>query len=286
MAWATRLSSDRLRVLVVGNGYVGSRLAEHLASKGDEAFVLTRRSPVGHGVPVVADLLEAPSLGALPDSLDAVVYLMAPDARNAEAYERVFGTGLENLLGALDRRRPMPRFILTSSTAVYGDTGGRWVNESSPTEDRGWRARSLLGAERRLGASMDSVVVRLAGIYGPGRTPLLCRLRDGRARLRPGVFANRIHLEDVVGAYDHLLRLPAPDPLYLGVDSNPALQEEMLEWLARTYAVPPAESSSTGNDSLSVGANRRCSNRRLIASGYRFRFPSYRDGYLSLVASA
>ena len=274
----------RKRVLVVGNGYVGSRLASALLGEGHETYVLTRRSPVREGEAIYADLTVPESLTGLPEELDALVYLVAPDGREPDAYERAFGHGLDTLLDALGSRLDRMRFLFTSSTAVYGNTDGGWVDESSPTSSAGFRASSLLAAESRLRDLGDSVAIRLAGIYGPGRLPLLGRLRQGNPGSQPEVYANRIHVSDVVAAYLHLLHAASPRPLYLGVDCEPTLRADMLRWLARTYSLPLQEADAGSELGIVRRSNKRCSNRLLIQSGYRFLYPSFREGYLATLS--
>jgi nucleoside-diphosphate-sugar epimerase len=131
-------------------------------------------------------------------------------------------------------------------------------------------------------AGLPAVVLRLGGIYGPGRDRLVRELREGRARLRPGPprYTNRIHRDDAAAALLHLLDLAEPAPLQLGVDCEPADQNDVLRWLARALglAVPPfgdAERPAGGRP----GTSKRCRNARLLASGFVFRYPTYREGY-------
>jgi nucleoside-diphosphate-sugar epimerase len=126
-------------------------------------------------------------------------------------------------------------------------------------------------------------VVRFGGIYGPGRTRLIDSVRSGQARCEPGLYTNRIHRDDCAGVLEHLLALAAPAPLYIGVDDEPALQCEVLRWLAQQLGVPPPVPSGAPDDSRRRGGNKRCCNARLRASGYRLLYPSYCEGYTALL---
>jgi nucleoside-diphosphate-sugar epimerase len=283
------------RVLVAGCGYVGRALAEALAAQGHEVFALRRSDgpwPAG-ARGVRADLADPASLAALPPGLDAVVYAAAADGFDDAAYRAAYVDGPRNLVDALRRAgQPLGRFLFTSSTAVYAQQGGEWVDESSPTEPEGFSGRRLRQGEAVVhGAPWPGVVLRLGGIYGPGRTRLVESVRSGRARLRPGppLYTNRIHRDDCAGALAHLLALPRPDPVYVGVDREPADEADVLRWMASRLGVPaPAVSEdhaeiAAGGAPRRVRGSKRCSSARLAASGYALRFPTYREGYAALI---
>jgi nucleoside-diphosphate-sugar epimerase len=258
-----------MRVLIAGCGYVGSALGVELAQDGHTVYGL-RRDPRGlpAGItPIAADLLGPLSL---PD-VDTIVYAASPSERSPAAYEDAYVRGLTNVMAAL----PDVRVIFTSSTAVYAQDDGSWVDERSPAEGN----RVLLEAERIARSCRGGVVLRLAGIYGPGRTWLVRRVQSGEARSDPTRYGNRIHVEDCAGALKHLLSIETPLPIYLGVDHAPAPLDEVHSFVAELLGVsaPPIGSEE------SRGGNKRCSNRALIASGYTFRVPSYREGYPAIV---
>jgi len=284
-----------LRVLIAGCGYVGSALARALVEDGHTAFGL-RRNPEGlpAGVlPVAADLADPATLRALPRELDLVVYAAAADRFADEVYREAYVEGPRNLIDALDASGARPRRLLfTSSTAVYGQSAGEWVDETSETRPPGFSgARLLEGEALVLGGPYPATVLRLGGIYGPGRSRLVERVRRGEARLREGppLYTNRIHRDDCAGALRHLLGMPAAAPLYLGVDDDPAPETDVLCWIARDLGVPappPLEPDAAGAPSARPRRSKRCSNRRLHEAGYRFRFPSYREGYAAALRGA
>jgi nucleoside-diphosphate-sugar epimerase len=278
---------DPFRVLIAGCGYVGTQLGLELAARGDRAFGL-RRDPSGlppQIEPVPADLLGAELADRIP-RVDAVVYAAAAGGGGEEGYRRTYVEGVDRILRVLEARDPEARphrFIFVSSTAVYGDAEGEWVDEDTPPAPEGYRGTTVLeGEARTLASEVPGVVLRLGGIYGPGRTRLPDQVRRGEARLAPDgpLWSNRIHRDDAAGALLHLLDLEAPEAVYLGVDAEPAPLEEVYRWLARRLDAPePTVDPGRPRDR----SNKRCSSQRLRKSGYRFRFPTFRAGYADML---
>jgi nucleoside-diphosphate-sugar epimerase len=172
-----------------------------------------------------------------------------------------------------------------SSSAVYGEHHGDWVDEDTPTSPQGFNGELLLQAEHWLSTlHVPAVVLRLAGLYGPGRLQLIERLRAGHATVqRSGVhWANRMHSDDAAAAIVHLLGLPEPRPLYLGVDDTPLPLDTLYDHLATLIGAPrPPEGPAPAD----VGS-KRLSNARLRASGFVPAWPDARDGYAALLASS
>jgi nucleoside-diphosphate-sugar epimerase len=275
------------RILIAGCGYVGRALGSRLAEAGAEVWGLKRSTAADpdSGIrPILADLADPATLRDLPGDLDGVVYAASAGGSTPEAYEAAYLRGLENLLADVTPRR----LIFVSSTAVYGDRQGAWTDEESPAEPDHFSGRILLEAERiALGSSVPAVVLRLGGIYGPGRERLVREVAEGRAA-RPAepLFTNRIHRDDTAGAIAHLLELDRPEEVYLGVDSEPVDLGAIYSWIAARLGLPePALAVEPGEGRLSRGS-KRCSNARLLASGFSFLYPTFRDGYGELLARA
>lgn len=269
---------------------MGSALARRLVADGHTVYGLRRNvSALPPGVlGVAADLGDPATLAGLP-AVDALVYAAAADGRTRESYELAYVRGVENVLAALDAET-LVRGVLTSSTAVYAQEDGSTVDEESPTEPTGFSGELLLESERLWGERLGArgVVLRLAGIYGPGRTRLVRTVADGSAASAEPRFTNRIHLADCAGALAHLLHLEAPEPLYLGVDHDPAAMRDVTAFIAARIGVPwppprapePASSAEPARSTRRAeGNNKRCSNARLLRSGYRFEVPTFREGY-------
>lgn len=249
---------------------------------GDTVYGL-RRDPTALPpgvIPVAADLTDRGSLHGVPVDADAVVYAASADARDESAYRAAYVDGLHHLLWSLEERGGRPhRLLYSSSTGVYGQEDGSFVDEDSPTEPARPTGHVLLEGEgAAIGAGVPAVIVRFGGIYGPGRTRLLESVRSGRAMLPPGAeWTNRIHRDDCAGVLRHLLRLDAPHTCYVGVDCESADRRDVLRHLAQLVGAPPPSRDGTQPEEAPRG--KRCRNDRLLASGYRFRYPSYREGY-------
>jgi nucleoside-diphosphate-sugar epimerase len=277
------------RILIAGCGYVGSELAANLASEGHEVWALRRsEAPTPAGARAIrADLLDVDRLRDLPSRIEVVFYTASAGGGDDRAYRSAYVDGLRYLLAALDGH-PIRRFLYTSSTGVYAQSGGVWVDEDSPAEPDHFSGRRLLEGERLLLRSrFPASVVRLAGIYGPGRSRLIERVRRGEAVLPGGapVYANRIHRNDCAAALHHLMTLESPAPLYAAADHEPADVATVLRWIAQRLGVfpPRVEAAETGAR-YGRTSNKRVRNRRLLASGYRFRYPTFREGYGELIA--
>lgn len=279
------------RVLIAGCGYVGTALGQGLAALGHEVFGLRRRP---EGLPrgihaVAADLSEPSSLEALPGAVELLVYCASAAGFSEQAYRAAYVDGLQNLFDAISRWPEPPRRILfTSSTAVYGQHAGEWVDEGSSTEPAGFSGRRLLEGEALLRRGpIPGIVLRLGGIYGPGRTRLVESVRSGSAVCREGLYTNRIHRDDAAGAIAHLLALESPEPVYLGVDHEPAEECALLRWIAERIGAPPPRHEAPDAAATRAGGrphgSKRCQSDRLRRSGYRFRHPSYREGYGALL---
>lgn len=266
------------RLLIAGCGDLGKRLAMRLSGSAWQCHGLRRRTellpePI---VPISADLFDPDTLGPVTGFWDAIIYQATPAERSAPAYRAAYVEGLRHVLAVTETER----LIFVSSTAVYGQEHGEWVDEDSATEPAGFSGQMLLEAEQ-LAWAHGGLVVRFSGIYGPGRDYLIRSLRTGQARCRrePPQWTNRIHAEDCAGALQHLLELDQPQALYCASDAQPAPRCEVLGWLATQLGLPgPHEEDEPG------GQGKRVLNKRLTASGFQFQYPDYRSGYRTLIA--
>lgn len=274
------------RVLIAGCGDVGTRLAARLLARGAAVWGLRRSArPLPPGALALrADLSDPATLRELPRGITHLVYAAAPAARDEAAYRRAFLDGPRHLLAALDTAA-LVRIVFVSSSAVYGEHGGGWVDEATPPDPPGFNGRVLLEAEAALAAQRwPATALRLAGLYGPGRTRLIEQIRAGRARAPrdPPFWSNRIHVDDAAAALDLLLKLPAPAPIYVGVDDTPLPLHELYAALAvHLGAPPPAE----GPPPSGIGS-KRLSNARLRAAGFAPRWPDARSGYAAVIDAA
>lgn len=267
----------------IGCGDLGTGIGTVFSAEGWQVIGVRRRPAADSPFPQVAlDVLAQPEqLKTLPKP-DYVVYTVTPSQRTETAYRDAYVEGVRHVLAALPT--DLRRFILVSSTGVYHQTQGEWVDETSPANPEGFSGRALLEGEALLQqGGLPATIVRLSGIYGPGRWRLIDRARNQLpAAKHPPAWTNRIHRDDAVGFIAHLLRqTQAGEPLqelYLGTDDVPATEWEVMCAIHDMLGLPPpAEKSGTDDQ------NKRLRNTRMKQTGYVLRFPGYREGYADMM---
>lgn len=274
-------------ILIAGCGDVGSRLAERLNNAGHQVWGIRRDSTkLPGGIQGIgADLAEKSQFPVLPKHLDAVVYCAAAGGRSEDTYRRTYLLGLQNILHQIriqDIR--IKRFLFTSSTAVYQQSQGEWVDEDSDTLPSRFSGQIMLEAEQCLAHSgLEYANVRFGGIYGPGRMQLLQSVKEGMLRVCEDFpqYTNRIHSDDCAGVLKHLLEIDALEKCYLAVDCAPVSKREVSDWMAEHLGVKPP--LRVGRGEIKGAQNKRCNNARLLQSGYQFLYPDYRAGYAELL---
>ncbi|MDT0195484.1 SDR family oxidoreductase [Arthrobacter sp. AB6] len=279
-----------MTILLAGCGDLGTEAGMRFHALGHRA-VGWRRSPakLPAAIEGAAADLSAPNLPPVPADTTAVVIAVAADSPTEEAYRAAYMDGLTHVLDALERDGVRPRRVLfVSSTAVYGDAGGGWVDENTPPRPGGFSGRVLLEAEQLLqatfsGTATTATSLRLGGIYGPGRTRLIDQVRGGTAVVPEDArYTNRIHRDDAAAAIVHLATMPPePAPVYVGVDNDPADLGTVLRFLAAELGL---EEPPVGDAGPARGGNKRCRNELLRSTGFQFAFPSFREGYRDILA--
>ena len=237
--------------LIVGCGYLGSRVAERWRAAGSRVFALTRSEAratelAARGLePIVADVTKPETIHDLPE-VATLFWAVGFDRTSGTSYRDVHVTGLGRLLDALPGR---PRPILCSSTGVWGDEDGRVVNEQTPTHPAREAGAVLLEAEallhgHRLG---PGVALRFAGLYGPGRLPRLEDLKAGRPiAADPESWLNLIHVDDAAQVVCAVADAPRPQSLYVVSDGHPVRRGEWYGHIARVVGSPPPAWDTSG----------------------------------------
>ena len=271
-------------VFIAGCGYVGCELARQLIRLGDFQVWGLRRNiqELPEGVhPVQGDLTLDKKPAGWPAVIDYVVYCVAAKDYAETSYRQAYLEGLDNLITLLKKEGQHPaRILFTSSTGVYHQSEGAWVDESSDTSPQNYSGQIMLEAETLLRNSpFVSTAVRFGGIYGPDRMRLLNRAKDGIGCYpEPPVYGNRIHRDDCAGILAHLLVMDVSGqpvkPVYLGVDNDPAPIYDVLHWLANELGVDLDD-----NNPPPARGNKRCANALIRSEGYTFHYPDYRLGY-------
>jgi nucleoside-diphosphate-sugar epimerase len=279
-----------MTILLAGCGDLGTEAGLRFHALGHRV-VGWRRSPakLPAAIEGAAADLGAPNLPRVPEDTTAVVIAVAADSPSEEAYRAAYLDGVRHVLDAMERDGVEPeRVLFVSSTAVYGDAGGGWVDENTPPAPGGFSGRVLVEAEQLLQARFNGMAttatsLRLGGIYGPGRTRLIDQVRGGSAVIPEDVrYTNRIHRDDAAAAIVHLATMPAqPAGIYVGVDNHPADLGTVLRFLAAEMGLPEPP---VGDAGPARGGNKRCRNERLRSTGFDFTFPSFREGYRDILA--
>ena len=271
-------------VLLAGCGDVGTALGQRLVERGWHATGVRRRPgrlPAAIS-PFALDLTN-PGTAALPPA-DAVVISLTADGRDVHAYEHTYLGALRGLHRALRSGGSAPRrVVLVSSTGVLGGGDGEVVTEEATPSPARDTARVLLAAEE-LAAELfpGLVVVRPAGIYGPGRTSLIDRVRGGEA-LAHHRMTNRIHRDDLVTVLHTVLESPEPPTLLHAVDTEPALLGDVAAHIAGLLGVPVPQDSSSSADSAPRGKVLDSSLMQKFVGALRY--PTYREGYAALLST-
>ncbi len=274
-------------LLSLGHGYTSSALAARLVPLG-WTVIGTCRDPAR------ADLLRATGVEPLllPADLSPalarathVLAAAAPDAQG-DPFLRMAGAAL---------RAAHPRWVgYLSTTAVYGDHQGAWVDEATPINPQSLRARQRVQAEEAwLATGLPVHIFRLAGIYGPGRGPFE-KVRDGSARriIKPGQVFSRIHVADIAETLLASIRRPNPGTIYNVCDDDPAPAEDVLSHAAHLLglpeppAIPYDEAEMTPLARSFYAESKRVRNDRIKTElGVKLRYPDYRAGLAELLKS-
>jgi len=265
-----------MHVLIAGAGDLGSRVAHLLHAGGALVTAINRSGGEGQSA---ADLSSAHDIAPLVARADAIIFTAAPSDRSEQAYRALYIDGLQNILHA---RKAQP-ILFCSSTAVYGENNGAWVDESTATQPSAFNGRILVEAENLLRAG--DTALRLGGIYGPRFSPSAGEnsVRDfARRQALSGAaplahhWTNRIHTADAARAIVFALNLHSR-PLKLNVvDNEPCTQQALYDSqriAAGLLPVPPVDTPVSG---------KRVANTRLRQLGFTCEYPSHREGYASI----
>jgi hypothetical protein len=241
-----------------------------------------------------ADYTQPGSLDFMAETKpDFVLATFNPADRSVAGYVKGFETGMNSLLVGLGQHRPR-HILMASSTRVFAEAQGGWVDESSALNtDDPWAQAIIAAEERLLSSGHRASVVRFGGIYGIPGGRLLSRIRRGElCPAEPVSYTNRMHREDCAGFLAHLFHRAHEgetlEPVYVGVDDLPAPRYEVESWLAGELGVadqPVLFSAEVEPTRHNRAGHKRCGNSALRSSGYQLIFPTYKTGYGALLDS-
>ncbi|MFT7223041.1 MAG: nucleoside-diphosphate-sugar epimerase [Cellvibrionaceae bacterium] len=284
--------STQEKCLLLGFGDIAQRLSRRLSGRYQLSGVRRRSIAVNGIATFKADIAQPEQIRPiLDDDFDVIVLTMTPSEMSDDGYRRAYVQTTQSVLNVLDDLSARPRLIVfVSSTSVYGQQDGEWVDESSATEPGSYSGKRLLEAENLLRSSdYNHCCVRFSGIYGPGRRRLIDQVLSGKGSHKtPIIYSNRIHAEDGAGILAHVIEKQSAkahaktiEALYLASDCEPSPMYDVKVWLAKQLDLSPDALSPT-ESSRQLG-NKRCRNNRILTSGYRFQYPDYRTGYRRLI---
>jgi nucleoside-diphosphate-sugar epimerase len=260
------------RALIAGCGYVGAATAELFRAHGWEVEGWTRHA--GSMRYRAVDIADRTAVAAAAAKFDTVIHCASSGGGGPESYRQVYLEGARNLVQVLGPRR----FIFTSSTSVYAQKDGEWVDEESAAEPTHEGGRVLRETEEFVRQN-GGLVARLAGVYGPGRSALLRKLLAGEARIEDdgGRILNQVHRDDIATAL--LLLAASPDERIFNVtDNEPITQRTAYEWLAKRLGRPIPQTIEEPPPRKRGASNKRVSNRRLRELGWSPRYPNFQSG--------
>jgi nucleoside-diphosphate-sugar epimerase len=275
-----------LKVLFIGCGDIAQRAASEMQARY-KCFGL-RRQPdnlPNYIQPIKGDATNAEQLlSVASEGFDIWIATITPGEFTEQAYKDSYLAVAKSISSTISQLQKAPRLVLwVSSTSVYGDFKGDWVSELTQPEPSTFSGKILLAAEKIIQQiPCETSVIRFSGIYGPGRTRLLGQVLAGKGRpSSPEQWSNRVHADDCGGILSHLVEYGLSGdsllPEYLASDSSPVTQHEIRQWLAEQLTVSLVE------EEVKASSTRRCDNSRLLASGYQFKYPTFKEGYGSLI---
>ena len=276
------------KVLLIGCGGLATALGHQLLSDGRSVVGVRRQADLlpDSFRPLSIDMADAAACDQLGQQVyNSAVITLTPSAFSDEAYEQAYVHSLRNLLPVLQRQGDLPHIFFVSSTSVYQQQTGEWVDESSTTEPDSFSGRRMLQAEQLVVESgLPHSIIRFAGIYGDGRHRLIEQVKQGQGvAADPVQWTNRIHQNDCVGFLFHLLQQQfageSLEPVYIGCDNRPTPMAEVRQWLGEKLDV----ALTSEIKSSSRGGNKRCNNALLNASGYCLQYGDYKAGYTEIL---
>ncbi len=288
-----------MKKLLFGCGYLGHRVARLWRDAGEEVCVITRSPDRAAQLrdegfqTVVADVANASTLANLPPA-ETVLFAVGFDRTTSQnTLHQVYADGVKNVLAALPST--VERFIYISTTGVYGPTDGDWVDETTPTNPQRDGGRASLAAEQHLcegGLGENAILLRLAGLYGPGRIPYLEKLRDGQPIAAPSQgWLNLIHVDDaapIVLAAEAWAKPQAAGPhVFCVADGHPVPRADYYRQVAQLIGAPPPQFTTPDSNSpaaLRATANRRIANTKLRQQlKHNFAYPTYQEGLAAIL---
>jgi nucleoside-diphosphate-sugar epimerase len=277
-------------VLIVGCGDLGLEVARRLIANNIKVLGLRRQTTHNENFPIITGDVTQPETLKLFTQTQAkcLVYCVAANEQSDENYQQIYVQGLKNTLAALADNTQLQHVFFVSSTRMYGQVTDALLSEEDIAQPSDFGGVRLLEAEQVLHqAALDSkqwrsTVLRLTGIYGPGRTRMISIAQDLNRWPVANTLTNRIHRDDaaafIVFLIGQVLTKKKVEDCYIVTDSCPVSMFEVLTWIAQQlgFAVKEMQAAQGG---------KRMTNQRMLATGFELHYPDYKKGYQALIAN-
>ena len=282
-------TSGMSSILIAGCGRLGLPLAKRLVEDGHQVTGVRRTADSNLDTNIqwrFTDLVTDSALSCLDQPFELAVIILPPASRTEEGYAQTYETGLHNLLNRLSVLNPDIKLIFVSSTSVYGQSQGEWVDETSTTQPARYNGQYLLRAEAAVlsFAKNRSTIIRFSGIYGGSLYLIKQMVSKAEVQRTPSTFTNRIHEKDCVRVLQHLVSRRLSDieqnSLYIGSDLDNASQWRIANWVSEKLETSKPK---PWNTTIQVNQNKRCRSTLLQQTGFEFHYPSFKEGYSELL---
>lgn len=269
--------------LIIGCGDLGSAIAIRLIEFGlDVTGVRISNKPMPQNICLLqADVTDIDTLGSLKFlTPNILIYCIAATAQTDENYYAHYVLGLNNVLQVVNRSQ-LRHVFFVSSTRVYGQVSKELLDEDTFATPSDFGGRRLLEAENALKSfPFNSTVLRLSGIYGPGRLRMINLVKNNDHWPSTNAYSNRIHRDDAAKFVAFLCKKVLNDELvddvYIVTDSLPVSQYEVLNWIAEHLKLSTKSAPA-------ISGGKLLSNHRLLSTGFLMEYPSYKQGYTALI---
>ena len=281
--------------LVFGCGYLGFRVARLWKSQGDDVYAVTRsltnaKIMEKEGIiPVIADITKSDTVQGLPHA-DTILFSVGMDRKTYDSVHAVYVDGLKNVLSGISQAPS--QFIYVSSTGVYGNFDGAWIDENSPTDPAREGGKACLAAEKFLQTSKlatQSCILRFAGIYGPQRVPTKALIQSQQwKKISSDGFLNLIHVDDGAKIIQKVAEQGIVQETFNVSDGNPPKRKEYYQFIAQQLGLSeiPWEETEAVNENTRSGSNKRVSNKKLVEKlGDLFQYENFRIGLQQALTS-
>ena len=278
-----------MKALIIGCGYLGSKVAKIWQQRDQHVAVVTRSQDNANHFcelgyqPIMADITDAESLSKIPTDTNVVLFSVGFDRSRYSNIRQVYVDGLKNVLDRL--RGSDCHFVYISSTGVFGDCAGQWIDETTSAEPIRPGGQACLDAEQLVIERLENyTILRLAGIYGPGRIPRLKAIKDQAwNELGQSGHINLIHVDDAAEIVALMVDKKILGEMFLVSDGQPVDRQKFYEFIADQVGTSPINWTVETKVDVSrrSAADKKVSNRKLLEhTHYRFQFPDFQSGIL------